>query len=248
MTMMQKDIVEEVKDTPGLTPEKQFRRADLTENITAESSSGKKVIVHRFIDKHEMIQSLEEIKRQKAQFRAFMRANKMKRLLQNHSAQSQGHSKNSEKVQQQGKRLVDEIERLLIEKHSMKLKKLAQIDEKEAVETISQQALVDNIVMENKNYTKSLALKKRRWTGDEGAFEKKDLQEWFKVFNQTQLNKTKKRLKKLQKENYAKMQIGLNIKKIKLNGDDNEQDIEFDSPRFGKRELEAVIEEQEDEP
>lgn len=65
----------------------------------------------------------------------------------------------------------------------MKLKKLAQIDEKEAVETISQQALVDNIVMENKNYTKSLALKKRRWTGDEGAFEKKDLQEWFKVFN-----------------------------------------------------------------
>ena len=53
------------------------------------------------------------------------------------------------------------------------------------------------MVMENKNYTKSLALKKRRWMGDEGAFENKDLQEWFKVYNQTQLNKTKKRLKKL---------------------------------------------------
>ena len=43
------------------------------------------------------------------------------------------------------------------------------------------------------------------------------------------------------------MQVGLKIKKIKLNGDDDDQNMKFDSPRFGKRELDAVIEEQEDE-
>ena len=49
------------------------------------------------------------------------------------------------------------------------------IEEKPAAEIIAKQALVDDIVMNNKNYMKSLALKKRLWTGAEGAFANKEL-------------------------------------------------------------------------
>ena len=63
-----------------------------------------------------------------------------------------------------------EIEKDLIEKYAIKIAKPVMIEEKEAAEIISKQALVDDIVMDNKNYMKSLALKKRIWTGEEGAF------------------------------------------------------------------------------
>ena len=37
--------------------------------------------------------------------------------------------------------------------------------------------------MENKKYTKSLATKKIMWKGENGAFAKRDLVFWFKVYN-----------------------------------------------------------------
>ena len=58
----------------------------------------------------------------------------------------------------------------------MKAAKPVIIEEKPAAEIIAKQALVDDIVMDNKNYMKSLALKKRLWTGEEGAFANKELQ------------------------------------------------------------------------
>ena len=38
------------------------------------------------------------------------------------------------------------------------------------------------MLMENSQYTKSLATKKRLWRGSEGAFAKRDLVHWFKVY------------------------------------------------------------------
>jgi hypothetical protein len=46
-------------------------------------------------------------------------------------------------------------------------------------------------VLGNKKYMTSLAEMKRIWRGEEGRFEKGDLIAWFRVFNQTQLQKTK---------------------------------------------------------
>ena len=59
------------------------------------------------------------------------------------------------------------------------------IEKKEAALTIPKQAMVDQMLMDNKKYMKSMALKKRLWVGEEGNFANKDLAEWFKIYNQT---------------------------------------------------------------
>ena len=71
------------------------------------------------------------------------------------------------------------------------------------------------MLMENKNYTKTLALKKRLWTGEEGAFAKKNLQEYYKVYNQTQLNTAKDYIMRVRADHKNKMKIGFEVKNIK---------------------------------
>ena len=69
--------------------------------------------------------------------------------------------------------------------------------------------------MDNKKYQRSLALMKRMWKGEEGDnFANKDLAEWFKVYNQTQLNKAQKSLKKIKQANDEEMQVGADIRKF----------------------------------
>lgn len=70
--------------------------------------------------------------------------------------------------------------------------------------------------MDNKNYMRSLALKKRLWTGDNGTFANKELSEWFKVYNQTQLNKVQPFLKQVKMENNERIAIGSYMKRINL--------------------------------
>jgi len=71
----------------------------------------------------------------------------------------------------------------LIEKHAVKLAAPIVIEEVELPELIPKQALVDNMLLENPKYGKSLALKKRLWVGEEAAFKDRDLQEYFKLYN-----------------------------------------------------------------
>ena len=49
----------------------------------------------------------------------------------------------------------------------------------------------------------SFRTKKIMWKGENGAFAKRDLVFWFKVYNQTQLDKVKPILKKEKKDNQA---------------------------------------------
>ena len=139
-----------------------------------------------------------------------------------------------------GKLQDNEIEKILIEKYANKPGAYQEDEEEVRPETIDKQAIVDEIVMDNKKYLKSLALQKRRWVGDEKPFANKDLQEWFKVYNQTQLNKAKKFLKKIKEENESKLAIGSNLVKVKLDGVAEEDDIFEDSPRFGAKDIEKV--------
>ena len=47
------------------------------------------------------------------------------------------------------------------------------------------------MILNNNKAQKSLAEKKRLWQGKEGVFAKKDLDKWFKVYNQTKLAEIK---------------------------------------------------------
>ena len=49
---------------------------------------------------------------------------------------------------------------------------------------LSKVSVVDTVLY-NKNYLSSLANLKRIWMGEEGRFAKKDLINWFRVFNTT---------------------------------------------------------------
>ena len=49
---------------------------------------------------------------------------------------------------------------------------------------LSKVSVVDTVLY-NKNYLSSLANHKRIWMGEEGRFAKKDLINWFRVFNTT---------------------------------------------------------------
>ena len=110
-------------------------------------------------------------------------------------------------------------------------------------ETINKQALIDGMVMGNKKYLKSLALHKRLWRsegedGDGGAyFRNKDLQEWYNVYNQTQLNKAKPFLDGLKKTNDEKLAIGSHMKKVRLDGVQEQEAIFEESPRFGAADI-----------
>ena len=100
------------------------------------------------------------------------------------------------KVKNKDKRaLVDlEVETALIEKYSLEKQDVV-VNETNSVPiaVIAKQAIVDDILINNKNYHKTRALKKRLWVGEEGgAFAMKDLREYYKVYDQTQLNKVAK--------------------------------------------------------
>ena len=76
-----------------------------------------------------------------------------------------------------------DIEEALLLKYASKPALPIIITEEELPELIPRQALVDNILMENKKYDKSLAHKKRLWVGENATFTNKDLQEYYKVYN-----------------------------------------------------------------
>ena len=45
------------------------------------------------------------------------------------------------------------------------------------------------MLLKNSKADFSYAIKKYKWGGEDGAFESKDLQQWFKVYNKTGLTK-----------------------------------------------------------
>lgn len=60
----------------------------------------------------------------------------------------------------------------------------------EAQKFIQKRPLIDQLKFNNM-YDQSLAEKKRIWVGEEGKFKKSDVQEWFKVWDETQLYKNR---------------------------------------------------------
>ena len=61
----------------------------------------------------------------------------------------------------------------------------------EAQKFIQKRPLIDQLKFNNM-YDQSLAEKKRIWIGEEGKFKKSDVQEWFKVWDETQLFNARK--------------------------------------------------------
>ena len=57
------------------------------------------------------------------------------------------------------------------------------------------------MLMSNKKADFSYADKKRIFSGENGAFNSVDLAEWFRVYNQTQINK--KQYSSLKRSNYS---------------------------------------------
>lgn len=55
---------------------------------------------------------------------------------------------------------------------------------------------------------KSYAEKKFRWKGEKGSFKKKDLQKWFKVYDETKLYQLRKKIDKDVKEQNEAHEIG----------------------------------------
>ena len=181
---------------------------------------------------------MQQAEQEKQKFLAILKNNKNLRLLDLNSIANGLSDKKQKVAEKKGKKVDSEIEKLLIEKWSLQKKLPVVIEKETAAATIPKQALVDDILMNNKNYFKSLALKKRLWAGEEGTFANKDLEEWFKIYNQTQLNKAKKFLKKLKDQNDEQVAIGLHLRKFKLDGTEA-LDKEFeDSPRFQGDEIE----------
>ena len=56
---------------------------------------------------------------------------------------------------------------------------------------LRRRALVDQMLMSNKKADFSYATHKRKWKGEEGVFNSDDLAAWFRVWNQTQIDKYK---------------------------------------------------------
>ena len=56
---------------------------------------------------------------------------------------------------------------------------------------LRRRALVDQMLMSNKKADFSYATHKRKWRGEEGVFNSDDLAAWFRVWNQTQIDKYK---------------------------------------------------------
>lgn len=63
----------------------------------------------------------------------------------------------------------------------------------EASKFIQKRPLIDQLKFNNM-YDQSLAEKKRIWVGQEGNFKKSDVQEWFKVWDETQLFNARKQV------------------------------------------------------
>jgi len=61
----------------------------------------------------------------------------------------------------------------------------------EASKFIQKRPLIDALKFNNM-YDQSVAEKKRIWIGEEGKFKKSEVQEWFKVWDETQLYKARK--------------------------------------------------------
>jgi hypothetical protein len=95
----------------------------------------------------------------------------------------------------------DEIEAAIFEKMEEFIKKrgrrqffkyylatnhAAQAAENEAAKYIQKRPLIDALKFNNM-YDQSLAEKKRIWMGAEGNFKKSDIQDWFKVWDETRL-------------------------------------------------------------
>ena len=70
------------------------------------------------------------------------------------------------------------------------------------------------MLMDNSKYTKSLATKKILWTGEGGAFAKRDLVHWFKVYNQTKLNKVSGQLKSEKEANQKRLAYSNKLAKV----------------------------------
>lgn len=60
----------------------------------------------------------------------------------------------------------------------------AALSEKNTEKFISKRPLIDDLKFKNM-YDQSLAEKKRIWAGEEGKFKKSEVQEWFKVWDET---------------------------------------------------------------
>ena len=63
----------------------------------------------------------------------------------------------------------------------------------DAQKFIQKRPLIDSLKFNNM-YDKSLAEKKRVWQGDVGPFKKSEVQEWFKVWDETQLFKNRNKV------------------------------------------------------
>ena len=94
----------------------------------------------------------------------------------------------------------DEVEAQLIAKY-LGLAAEENAGEEEAVKYLDQgyqgnylrrRALVDQMLLSNKKADFSYADKKRRFFGEHGTFASTDLEAWFRVYNQTQIDRQKK--------------------------------------------------------
>ena len=90
----------------------------------------------------------------------------------------------------------DEIEDILLKKYKeQKLEDAGAAEE--PAKQLKQQAVVDDL-LHSKRYLYSLAEMKRIWKGENGRFQRRDLLAWFRIFNQTRINKSRGFLTRLQ--------------------------------------------------
>ena len=113
------------KEVPkGLALNKHFKRGEFNKDQTVTTPDGRKISVFRFIDKERAFISMDEKKKDDANFRALIRQNKTKRILDAEaitgSLQGGPKKKNLDSDGKKGQKVNSEIEKLLIEKHSVK--------------------------------------------------------------------------------------------------------------------------------
>jgi len=97
----------------------------------------------------------------------------------------------------------DEIELAIIKKHKeeqfntmLGKAKGKKVEKNEAIsygyksvtQTVRRRALVDQMLMDNKKADFTYATKKYRWCGEEGDFKSDDLVEYYRIYNQTQID------------------------------------------------------------
>ena len=168
-----------------------FKTHDKLSSLFVIGKNGKKVGAFRYIDTEKARIERDDNKINQKEYERAIRDNRNKRLEHHVKGKGTKIQNPFEDYAYKRKIIRDEIEGNLIGKYGVKPEQRFKKKEEVNIQQIKKQALVDNVLMENKNYTKSLATNKILWKGEGGAFAKRDLVFWFKVYNQTQMDKVK---------------------------------------------------------